>query len=144
MPIKNVKGAEWIICRHPELVNLYDCKIGFNTKIGAFVEIGAGVVVGKQCKIQSHAFIPSGISIGDNVFIGPGVIFCNTKHPMKDENCLETYVHDNVVIGAGCTILPGLILGRNSMIGAGSVVTKDVPAGETWYGNPAKQSLIEP
>ena len=141
MPIRNVIGMKYAICHHTDLVNLYDCEIGSGTKIGAFVEIGAGVFVGKQCKIQSHAFIPPGIIIGDGVFIGPGVIFCNTKHPMTGEKYLATFVQDNVVIGAGCTILPGLILGKNSVIGAGSVVTKNVPAGETWYGNPAKQSL---
>ena len=138
MPIENVMGFEGCVCIHPELVNLYGCEIGLYTNIGAFVEIGEGVYIGKECKIQSGAFIPPGVTIGDRVFIGPNVTFCNVKHPMEDEPYQCTIVKDDAVIGAGSVILPGLIIGECATIGAGSVVTKDVEAGKTVMGNPAK------
>ena len=138
MPIENVYGFEKCVCHHQDLVNLYGCEIGTDTKIGAFVEIGDGVVVGKECKIQSGAFIPPGVTIGDRVFIGPNVTFCNVKHPMENEPYQCTIVKDDAVIGAGSVILPGLIIGEGATIGAGAVVTKDVEAGKTVMGNPAK------
>lgn len=137
MPIVNVKGIENCIIHHPELVNLYECEIGEGSKIGAFVEIGAGVTIGKRCKIQSHAFIPPGIVIGDDVFVGPHVCFCNTKHPMKGEKYKETFVLNRAVIGAGAVILPGIIIGIGAIVGAGAVVTKSINCGITVVGNPA-------
>lgn len=116
-------------------------QIAKSTSLGAYVEVGAGAVIGKACKIEAYAFIPPGVKIGDNVFIGPRVTFTNDKHPRAngDWEQLETIVEDNVAIGAAAVILPGLRLGKGCMIGAGSVVTKDVPPGETWVGNPARR-----
>jgi len=138
MPIVNVKGIENCIIHHPELVNLYECEIGEGTKIGAFIEIGAGVTIGKRCKIESFAFIPPGIIIGDDVFVGPHACFCNTKHPMKGEKYLPTFVMNKVVIGAGAVILPNIVIGEGAVIGAGSVVVSDVKPDSVICGNPAK------
>jgi len=138
MPIVNVKGFEDCICHHPGLINLYECEIGEQTKIGAFVEIGTGVTIGRRCKIQSHAFIPPGIIIGNDVFVGPGAIFCNMTHPMTGENYKATFVMDGAVIGAGAIILPGIIIGLKAIVGAGAVVTKNVESGITVVGNPAR------
>lgn len=142
MPIVDCKIHPTVKIWHPELVNLYGCEIGCNTKIGAFVEIGQGVRIGKYCKIEANAFLPEGLLIGDHVFIGPMVAFCNTKYPMQDDPYQTTVVGDNVVIGANSTILPGLRIGMNSIIGAGSVVTRDVGAGITVVGNPANSILV--
>jgi len=122
---------------HPELVNLYGCEVDAGTKIGSFVEIGPNVKIGKDCKIQSFVFIPEGIFIGSHVFVGPHTVFCNTKYPMKSEEYKYTIIEDRAIIGANCTILPGLRIGMNSIIGAGSVVTKNVIADQTVMGNPA-------
>jgi UDP-2-acetamido-3-amino-2,3-dideoxy-glucuronate N-acetyltransferase len=124
-----------------EPVNLYDCEIGDETTIGPFVEIQKGVTVGKRCKIQSHSFVCEGVSIGDDVFIGHGVMFTNDRHPKANdpEWYLErTVVESGASIGSGATILPGLTIGYRAMVGAGSVVTKDVLANRTVVGNPAK------
>lgn len=144
MPIENANGPHdnrksVVYIHHTELVNLYDCVIGEGTKIGTFVEIGNGVSVGKRCKIQSFAFIPPGVTIGDNVFIGPHVCFTNVKRPrLPDPPHFEpTIVKDDVVIGANSTIVCGITIGKGAFIGAGSVVTKDVPDGAIVYGNPA-------
>ncbi len=141
MPVINVKGFENCICHHQDLVNLYECEIGGGTKIGAFVEIGKGVVIGKNCKIQTGAFIPEGVTIGNNVFIGPHAVFCNTKHPMTGKKYINTIVLDGAMIGANATILPGLVIAIDSIVGAGSVVTKHVETGTTVMGNPAKPVL---
>jgi acetyltransferase-like isoleucine patch superfamily enzyme len=95
--------------------------------------------MGENCKVGGGAFIPAGVTIGKNVFIGPHVVFCNDKHPQAKGHWVitPTFVLDNAVIGANATILPGVIIGENARIGAGSVVTKDVPEGETWAGVPA-------
>lgn len=138
MPVENVKGFEDCICHHINLVNLYDCEIGYGTKIGAFVEIGRGVKIGSGCKIQSCVFIPEGVTIGDNVFIGPNVTFCNVKYPMTNEKYQSTIVEDCAVIGAGSVILPGIKIGSFAIIGAGSVVTKDVQPNTIVKGNPAR------
>ena len=138
MPVENVKGFENCICPHPELVNLYDCEVGESTKIGAFVEIGRGVVIGKRCKIESDAFIPEGVAIADDVFIGPNATFCNVRFPMTLEEYKKTYIRDKVVIGAGAVILPGITIGRGAIIGAGAVVTKNIDDNTTVMGNPAK------
>lgn len=116
-------------------------QIAKSASIGAFVDIGDDVVIGKMCKIQCFVSIPPGIRIGDNVFIGPKVTFTNDKQPKANgewENLITT-VEDDVSIGAAAVILPGLTLGKGCMIGAGAVVTKNIPPGETWAGNPARR-----
>jgi len=121
--------------------NFYDNnhKIGERTRVGSFCDIGG--IIGKDCKIQSFCFIPPGVTIEDNVFIGPGVIFTNNKYPkvnFPDFIPEPTIIKNGVAIGAGCVILSGIVIGENSLIGAGSVVTENVPPGEVWYGHPAK------
>ncbi|MFA7099482.1 MAG: acyltransferase [Eubacteriales bacterium] len=125
---------------HKDKVNIYgDCKIGKNVNIGAFVEIGPGVEIGHDTSIAAFCFIPSGVKIGHNCFIGPRVTFTNDKYPPSgEENWLKTAVLNKASIGAGSTILPGVIIGYDAKVGAGSVVTKNVPAGATVCGNPAK------
>ena len=125
---------------HPNLSNLYGCTIGAGTSVGAFCEIAEGVTIGYGCKLQAFIFIPSGVQVGNNVFIGPHVCFTNDKFPSASQgfNCLTTIVEDGANIGANSTICPGITIGRGALIGAGAVVTKDVPANELWAGNPAK------
>lgn len=125
---------------HPELSNIYGSTIGKRCNIGALVEIRNDVVVGDDCKIQAFTFIPGGVRIGNRVFIGPRVTFTNDKHPkaVGAWTPLVTTVEDDVNIGAGAVILPGIIIGRGATIGAGAVVTKDVPSGVTMIGNPAR------
>jgi len=138
---KNVKLAKFI--------NLYGCTIGDNTKIGTFVEIQKNAVVGKNCKISSHTFICEGITIEDNVFIGHNVTFINDKYPRAttqngklqteaDWTVETTVVKKGVSIGSGCTILANVSIGENAILGAGSVITKDVPPNTIVAGNPAK------
>lgn len=135
-------------------VNLYGCTIGDNTKIGTFVEIQKDAHVGKNCKISSHSFICSGVKIGNNCFIGHGVMFINDNYPrsvnergdLEDEKdwlsrYVETYIGDNVSIGSNCTILGGVKIGNDAIIGAGAVVTSDVDSFTTVVGNPAKQII---
>jgi len=128
-------------------VNLYECAIGDDTRIGAFVEIQKRVRIGKRCKISSHTFICEGVNIGDDVFIGHGVMFTNDRYPraslagkpITDEWQLEeTFVEEGASIGSNATILCGLRIGRGAMVGAGAVVTRDVPAHATVVGNPAR------
>lgn len=123
---------------HPTKSIILTKKIGKGSRIHAPVWIGKDVSIGKNVKIQALAFLPEGVRLEDNVFIGPGVVFTNDKHPPSD-SWSETLVKEGVSIGANCTILPGIIIGRNAIIGAGSVVTKNIPAGETWFGNPASK-----
>ncbi|MEM2966934.1 MAG: acyltransferase, partial [Candidatus Nitrosocaldaceae archaeon] len=106
----------------------------------AFVYIEEGVEIGDNCKIRAFTFIPTGVRIGNNVFIGPRVTFTNDKYPRigKEWKLLETVIEDDVSIGAGSIILPGIRIGTSAMVGAGSVVTKDVPARSVVIGNPAK------
>ena len=124
---------------HPEKSVLLDYMIGEDCTVHAPVWIGNNVRIGNRVKIQAFAFIPDGVTIGDDVFIGPNVTFTNDKHPPSHkDNWFETFVHDGAVIGAGSTILPGLIIGNNAVVGAGSVVTRNVPPRATVAGNPAK------
>ena len=128
---------------------MYGCEIGDDTRIGNFVEIQSGAKVGARCKISSHTFICSGVTIEDGVFVGHGVMFVNDRWPRAtagggrptaagDWQCLSTLVQQGASIGSGCTILGGLTIGSNAMIGAGSVVTRSVPANTTVVGNPAR------
>ena len=130
-------------------VNLYGCKIGDNTTIGTFVEIQKNAAVGSNCKISSHTFICEGVVIEDNVFVGHNVTFTNDLYPratnkdgalqtQEDWTCLATLVEKGASIGSGATILAGVKIGRNAIVGAGSVVTKNVEAGTIVVGNPAK------
>jgi len=133
---------------HPELVNLYGCVIGEGTKIGSFVEIGKKVTIGKNCKIQAFAFIPEGVTIEDNVFVGPHACFTNDRIPRassdtgplsESEWTVEpTTVKSGASIGANATILCGITIGHNALIGAGSTVTKNVADNTTVVGNPAR------
>jgi len=109
--------------------------------IASFVEIGQDVVIGNRCRVQAFSFIPCGVTLGDDVFVGPGVRFLNDKHPPSKGKwkAQETIVEDGVAIGGGAVILPGVRLGRGCLVGAGAVVTKDVPAGVTVVGNPAER-----
>lgn len=122
---------------YPELSNIGNCIIGENCVIHAPVWIADGVVIGNNCKIQAFAYLPKGVFIGDDVFIGPHVCFTNDKHPPSND-WGETIIGDEVKIGANSTILP-VMIGQGTVIGAGSVVTKDILEGEVWFGNPAKK-----
>lgn len=119
-------------------VNLYGCKIGENCMIGSFVEIQTDVEIGNNTKVQSHTMICSKVRIGNNSFVGHGVMFVNDLYPPSHGNWKETIIEDNVSIGSNATILP-VKIGTNALIGAGAVVTKDVPANTIVVGNPAKE-----
>ncbi len=130
-------------------VNLYGCEIGDETKIGTFVEVQKGARIGARCKISSHTFICEGEVIEGGVFVGHGVTFINDRYPRAtnrnghlqseaDWQCQSTFVKEGASIGSGATILGGVTVGENAIIGAGSVVTKDVPANATVAGNPAR------
>ncbi|KKR32877.1 MAG: Transferase hexapeptide repeat containing protein [Candidatus Gottesmanbacteria bacterium GW2011_GWC2_39_8] len=147
---KDVKLGKNVKIYHPELVNLYGCEIGDETTIGAFVEIKPDVKIGKRVKIQAGAFIPEGIIIEDEVFIGPHVCFVNDIFPRatNDDGTLKavcdwkvkkTVIKKKASIGANATILCGVTVGEGAMIGAGSVVTKDVPDWTVVAGNPARE-----
>jgi len=134
---------------HPDLSNIFGCSIGRGTMVGPFVEIQRGATIGERCKIQSHSFICEGVSIGDQVFVGHGVVFTNDRWPRAtnldgttktaDDWVLETTsVGVGAAIGSGSTVLPGLTIGQWALIGAGSVVTKSVPDFAIVVGNPAR------
>ena len=143
----DVKLGSDVIIRH--FVNLYGCEIGDGTKIGSFVEIQKGAVVGRNCKVSSHTFICEGVTIADEVFIGHGVIFINDKYPRAttadgslqsdaDWQVVKTNVERGASIGSGATILCGVTIGEEAIVGAGAVVTQDVPARTSVAGNPAR------
>lgn len=130
-------------------INLYGCEIGDETKIGAFVEIQKNATVGKRCKISSHTFICEGVRIGDNVFVGHGVTFINDSYPRAtttsgdlqteaDWKVEPTIVQRGASIGSGATILCNVTIGERAIVGAGAVVTRDVPPGAIVAGNPAR------
>jgi acetyltransferase-like isoleucine patch superfamily enzyme len=130
-------------------VNLYGCEIGDGTKIGTFVEIQKGARIGSCCKISSHTFICEGVTLESRVFVGHNVTFCNDRYPRattpegelkgpSEWECLPTLVKQGASIGSGTTLLGGIVVGENAIVGAGSVVTRDVPANTTVAGNPAR------
>jgi len=145
--IKDCKIGKNTIIREP--VNLYKCKIGGNCKIGGFVYIEENVKIGNSCKIRPFVFIPTGVTIEDGAFIGPGVTFVNDKYPRainldgslkseEDWELVETLIKRGTSIGAGATILCGITIGEFAVIGAGAVVTKDIPDRAVAVGNPAR------
>jgi acetyltransferase-like isoleucine patch superfamily enzyme len=138
-----------------QFINLYGCEVGDNTKIGAFVEIQKNARIGKNCKISSHSFICEGVTIEDNVFVGHGVTFINDAYPRattaegelqseKDWKVEPTLVKKGASIGSGATILSNLVIGENALVGAGSVVTRNVPDNAIVAGNPAKVRRLLP
>lgn len=137
---KNVKLSKFI--------NLYGCSVGDNTKVGAFVEVQKNAFIGSNCKISSHTFICEGVTIEDNVFVGHGVAFINDTYPQAttdgtlqteaDWKVEPTLVRKGASIGSGSTILGNVTIGENAIVGAGSVVTKDVPPNTIAAGNPAR------
>lgn len=135
--------------RLSKFINLYGCEIGDETKIGAFVEIQKNARIGRRCKISSHSFICEGVAIEDNVFVGHSVTFINDSYPRattsdgelqteKDWKVETTLVKRGASIGSGSTVLCNVVIGENAIVGAGSVVTKDVPPNTIVAGNPAK------
>ena len=138
--IRKCKIGKRVKIPYPRLVNLYECAIGDNSFIGPFVEIQKGVVIGKRCRIQSHSFIPEGVTIGDDVFIGHAVAFVNDLFPIANDPSWKpkkTLIGPKVSIGNNATLLP-VVIKEGSLVGAGSVVTKNVAAYSIVAGNPAK------
>jgi UDP-2-acetamido-3-amino-2,3-dideoxy-glucuronate N-acetyltransferase len=138
-----------VVIFHPDLVNLYGCSIGDETKVGAFVEIQKNVAIGKRCKISSHSFICEGVTIEDEVFVGHGVMFTNDVYPratnadgslqtQADWEVLPTKVCRGASIGSHATVLPNLTIGEGALVGAGAVVTRDVPPFAVVAGVPAR------
>ncbi len=150
MPIApDVRLATDVQVFHPELVNLYGCVVGSGTKIGAFVEIQKNAAVGARCKVSSHTFICEGVTIEDEVFVGHGVMFTNDRFPRAtveggqlqteaDWRVVPTRVEQGASIGSGATILAGVTIGTHALVGAGAVVTRDVPPYAVVVGTPAR------
>jgi len=145
----DVQLGENVRIFHPNLVNLYGCTIGEGSTIGPFIEIQRGVVIGARCKISSHSFICQGVTIEDEVFIGHGVMFINDLYPRStnedgslqtadDWQLVETRIKRRASIGSNATILGGVTVGENAMVGAGAVVTHDVPDFAIVAGVPAQ------
>jgi acetyltransferase-like isoleucine patch superfamily enzyme len=138
-----------------KFINLYGCEIGDHTKIGAFVEIQKNATIGKNCKISSHTFVCEGVTVEDDVFIGHGVVFINDSYPRAtieggglqteaDWKVEKTLVKKGASIGSGATVLSRVTIGEKAIVGAGSVVTKDVPANAIVAGNPARVLRVLP
>ena len=149
MPITpDVKVGARVKIPQPDLVNLYGCTIGDDTRIGTFVEIQKGAVIGRRCKISSHTFVCEGVTIEDEVFIGHGVLFINDRYPRAtvggrpqtedDWTVVPTLVRRGASIGSGAVILCGMTVGEYAMVGAGAVVTRDVPDHGLVYGVPGR------
>jgi acetyltransferase-like isoleucine patch superfamily enzyme len=146
---KDVQLGEGVVIHHPDLVNLYGCKVGAGSKIGTYVEIQKGASIGAKCKISSHSFICEGVDIEDGVFIGHGVMFINDTYPKAvgeddelqteaDWQLIRTQVKTRASIGSNATILCGITIGENALIGAGAVVTRNVPDYAIVAGVPAQ------
>ena len=149
MPIApTVRLGRNVVIHHPDLVNLYGCRIGDDTKIGAFVEIQKNTTIGALCKISSHTFICEGVAIEDEVFVGHGVMFINDPYPRAtadgalqtdaDWKVIPTRVRKGASIGSGAVILCGVTIGERALVGAGAVVTHDVPPDAVVAGVPAR------
>ena len=147
--ITDVALGKDVVLYHPELINLYECSIGPETRIGTFVEIQRGAAIGARCKISSHCFICEGVTIEDGVFLGHGVMFTNDRYPRavatdgqlqsaNDWTLEPTLVRRGASIGSNATILPGITIGEYALVGAGSVVTRDVPDCAIVVGVPAR------
>src|SRR3954454_22829220 len=146
--ISDVSFGEGVVVQ--SFTNLYGCALGDETRVGPFVEIQRGARIGARCKIQSHSFICDGVTLGDRVFVGHGVLFVNDKRPRAtgpdgefqtetDWDLLEIHVEDDAAIGSGAVILGGVRIGSGALGGAGAVVTRDVPAGATIAGVPGRE-----
>jgi len=149
MIAKDVQLGPNVVIHHPEQVNLYGCRIGESSKIASFVEIQRGAVLGRSVKVEAFAFIPSGVTIEDEVFIGPHVCFTNDLYPAAagedgqplgpdDWEVVPTLVRRGASIGANATIVCGLTIGERALVAAGSTVTRDVPPGVLVMGTPAR------
>jgi UDP-2-acetamido-3-amino-2,3-dideoxy-glucuronate N-acetyltransferase len=149
MPITDdVQLAAGVKIFHPQLVNLYGCSIGADTKVGAFVEVQKNAFIGARCKISSHTFICEGVTIEDEVFVGHGVMFINDRFPRAtaggalqteaDWQVIPTRIKRGASIGSGAVIMCGITIGERALIGAGAVVTRDVPADAVVVGVPAR------
>jgi UDP-2-acetamido-3-amino-2,3-dideoxy-glucuronate N-acetyltransferase len=149
MPIAStVRLGRNVVIHHPDLVNLYGCEVGDETKIGAFVEIQKNATIGARCKISSHTFICEGVDIEDEVFVGHGVMFINDPYPrattegvlqtQADWKVVPTRVRRGASIGSGAVIMCGVTIGERALVGAGAVVTHDVPADAVVAGVPAR------
>jgi acetyltransferase-like isoleucine patch superfamily enzyme len=145
----DVVMGEGVVIHHPQLVNLYGCRIGDATRIGTFVEIQRGAVIGRSCKISSHSFICDGVTLEDGVFVGHGVMFTNDRVPRAltpdgrlqtdaDWELIPTRVGRGASIGSNATVLPGVTIGEGALVGAGAVVTRDVPPYAVVAGVPAR------
>lgn len=146
---KNVKVGELTVVKDAEIgdntviwhhCNLFKCKVGSNCTIGSYVEIGPNAKIGSRCKIEAFAFICSGVTIEDEVFVGPHVTFTNDKYPkaVGEWTVVPVVVKKGASIGANTTVICGVTIGENSLIAAGSIITKDVPPNSVVAGNPAR------
>lgn len=149
MPVTDCDIADGVVITHPDLVNLYACRIGAQTRVGPFVEMQRGCAVGARCKISSHSFICEGVVIEDEVFVGHGVMFTNELFPSAtnddgtlqrdgDWECTPTIVKRGASIGSNATIVCGVTIGAKALVGAGAVVTRDIPEFAIVAGNPAR------
>ncbi len=149
MIASDVSLGDNVVIPHPELVNLYGCRIGDGCKIASFVEIQRGAILGKNVKVEAFAFIPTGVTIEDGAFIGPHVCFTNDRYPRatseagdplgpEDWVVVPTLVKRGAAIGANATIVCGITVGEDAMIGAGSTITRDVPARSLVLGSPGR------
>ena len=154
MPIApDVVLEEGVAIFHPDLVNLYGCRVGAGSKIGTFVEVQKGAAIGRRCKISSHTFVCEGVTIEDDVFVGHGVMFINDRYPRAtagdgrlqteaDWTVVPTLVARGASIGSGVVVMCGVTIGAGALVGAGAVVTRDVPPGAIVAGVPAR--LVRP